>query len=184
MSRDGNPWAQPAPGRHRAPVTPKRPLELQIRKRHLAVVVAAMVAMAWLPAELADTVVPHLLAPPAAVAAEEPAPPNPTGVIQPVATGVVQPARTAAESLPAVLPSVGSTATPEPAQTVSGLVTATPVAAPPVAPVVTTTAPSAPPAPPSTQPATQPAAQPPVHTTPTPRPEPSRAWPPNCGAQP
>lgn len=182
MSRDGNPWAQPAPGRHRAPVTPKRPLELQIRKRHLAVVVAAMVAMAWLPAELADTVVPHLLAPPAAVAAEEPAPPNPTGVIQPVASGVVQPARTAAESLPAVLPSVGSTATPDTAQTVSGPITTPVPTAPTVAPVVTTTAPNAPPPPPSTQPATPPPA--PTAPKPTPAPQPTRTWPPYCGAQP
>lgn len=183
MSRDGNPWAQPAPGRHRAPATPKPPLELQIQKRHLVVVVAAMVAMAWLPAELADTVVPHLLAPPAAVAAEEPAPPNPTGVIQPVATGVVQPARTAAESLPAVVPSAVSTALPEPAQTVSGPPIATSVpTAPAVVPVATTTAPSAPPAPP----ATQPAAQPPAPTTPKPTPasQPTRTWPPYCGAQP
>lgn len=178
MSRDGNPWAQPAPGRHRAPVTPKPPLELQIQKRHLAVVVAAMLAMAWLPAELADTVVPHLLAPPAASAAEEPAPVNPTSVI-PAPQTAVQP-RTGVP---------GSPSTPEPAATVSAPNTAvvavepTPKPAVPPAPVVVTTAPNAPPPPPSTQPATQPAAQPPVHTTPTPRPEPTRVWPPYCGAQ-
>lgn len=180
MSRDGNPWLAPAPGRHRAPVTPKRPLELQLRRRHLAVVAAAMVAMAWLPAELADTVVPQILTPPTAVAAEEPAPASPTSVI-PAPQTAVQP-RTGVP---------GSPSTPEPAATVSAPATAVVVAEPttqpavPPAPVVTTTAPSPPPAPPSTQPATQPTAQPPVRATPkptTPRPEPTRLWPPYCGS--
>lgn len=167
-----NPWKPPKPGRHRAPVIDVEPVELHIRRRHVAVVALAIVAFGWLPAELADSGAPTLLAPmlapPAAQAAENPPPPNPTDVIQPVTDGVVRTARTAAESLPAVLPSPSTPEPPASVETPSGPV---PTLAP--APVVTTTAPA--PAPATT---TQPA------PPPTTQPVPTRAWPPNCGSAP
>lgn len=166
MTAPRDPHLRPDAGRHRAPIIPKPPR--RFRKRHVAVVAAAMVGMAWLPAELADVAI----APPEAVAAEE-RPGNDTAVIH--RTPAKAP-RTAVERRTGPAeghrPSEPPTPTAEPVSaaptTATVTTTPTPVAEPPMTTTAAapTTAASLPPKQSQTPP-----------TTPAPRP----TWPPNCG---